>query len=64
MQAPGGRTRYLSELRSGDEVMVADAAGAQRAALVGRVKIESRPLVRVRNEGRAGPTKLCWSSGA
>lgn len=46
-QAPGGRTRYLSELRSGDEVAVADARGGQRVAVVGRVKIESRPLVLV-----------------
>ncbi|KAG2491204.1 hypothetical protein HYH03_010414 [Edaphochlamys debaryana] len=43
--APGGRTRYLSELRSGDEVLIADAAGRSRPALVGRVKIERRPLV-------------------
>ena len=41
-----GRTAYLSELRSGSEVVVVDgASGRQRTALVGRVKIESRPLV-------------------
>lgn len=45
LQLPGGRTGYLSELRSGAEVMVADAHGATRTALVGRVKIEARPLV-------------------
>ncbi len=44
--APGGRTRYLSELASGEEVLVADAAGRTRTALVGRVKVERRPLVR------------------
>lgn len=42
---PGGRTGYLSELRSGAEVLVADAAGRARAALVGRAKVERRPLV-------------------
>ncbi len=42
---PGGRTGYLSELRSGSEVLVADAAGRARAALVGRAKVERRPLV-------------------
>ena len=47
MQVPGGRTRYLSELSSGDEVVVADAQGRCRTALVGRVKIERRPLVLV-----------------
>ncbi|PRW34003.1 3-dehydroquinate synthase-like protein isoform X1 isoform A [Chlorella sorokiniana] len=50
LQLPGGRTGYLSELRSGAEVMVADAQGATRTALVGRVKIESRPLVLVEAE--------------
>ncbi len=46
LQLPGGRTGYLSELSSGAEVLVADAEGATRTALVGRVKIEQRPLVR------------------
>ncbi|PNH07549.1 3-dehydroquinate synthase [Tetrabaena socialis] len=45
--APGGRTRYLSELASGAEVLVADAGGRIRTAMVGRVKIERRPLVLV-----------------
>jgi 3-dehydroquinate synthase class II len=45
--APGGKTRYLAELKSGDEVEVADAAGRRRRALIGRVKIERRPLVLV-----------------
>lgn len=46
VQAAAGRTAYLSELASGCEVLVADATGAQMTAIVGRVKIESRPLVR------------------
>eukprot|EP00198_Chlamydomonas_reinhardtii_P011609 XP_001700946.1 predicted protein [Chlamydomonas reinhardtii] len=45
VSAPGGRTRYLSELASGAEVSVADPDGRTRTALVGRVKIERRPLV-------------------
>ena len=44
--APGGRTAYLAELKSGSEVVVADAQGRQRTAIVGRVKVERRPLVR------------------
>lgn len=44
--APGGRTAYLAELKSGLEVVVADAQGRQRTAIVGRVKVERRPLVR------------------
>lgn len=46
VHVPGGRTAYLSELCSGSEVVVVDAAGGQRSAIVGRVKIEKRPLVR------------------
>ena len=46
LQASGGRTAYLSELGAGAEVVVANAAGRQRIATVGRVKIETRPLVR------------------
>ena len=47
VQVPGGLTRYLSELRSGDEVEIVDSEGRRRSALVGRVKIEKRPLVLV-----------------
>lgn len=44
---PGGKTCYLSELKSGKEVIVVDQKGRQRTAVVGRVKIESRPLILV-----------------
>ncbi|RDX86899.1 aroB', partial [Mucuna pruriens] len=44
---PGGRTCYLSELKSGKEVIVVDQQGQQRIAIVGRVKIETRPLILV-----------------
>ncbi|XP_021758448.1 uncharacterized protein LOC110723403 isoform X1 [Chenopodium quinoa] len=44
---PGGKTCYLSELKSGEEVLVVDQNGQQRTAIVGRVKIETRPLVLV-----------------
>ncbi|KAK1359552.1 3-dehydroquinate synthase [Heracleum sosnowskyi] len=44
---PGGKTCYLSELKSGKEVIVVDQSGNQRAAVVGRVKIETRPLILV-----------------
>lgn len=42
---PGGKTAYLSELHSGAEVLVVDEQGNQQEAIVGRVKIETRPLV-------------------
>ncbi|KAG0611650.1 hypothetical protein M758_7G155300 [Ceratodon purpureus] len=41
----GGRTAYLSELHTGSQVLVVDATGRSRTVLVGRVKIESRPLL-------------------
>ncbi|TKY50283.1 3-dehydroquinate synthase [Spatholobus suberectus] len=44
---PGGRTCYLSELKSGKEVVVVDQQCQQRIAIVGRVKIETRPLILV-----------------
>lgn len=42
-----GRTAYLSELSSGAIVQVADAAGRTRTAVVGRCKVETRPLLLV-----------------
>ena len=47
---PDGTTKYLSELRAGDEVLAVDAHGASRSAVVGRLKIERRPLVLVEAE--------------
>ncbi|WP_407355425.1 3-dehydroquinate synthase II [Methanolobus sp. WCC5] len=43
----GEKTRYLSELKAGDEVTIVDGEGKQRTGVVGRVKIERRPLVLV-----------------
>lgn len=42
---PNNQTAYLAELKSGKEVLVVDAEGQQRSAIIGRVKIETRPLV-------------------
>ncbi len=42
---PDGRTKYLSELRAGDDVLVVDSAGRGRAVIVGRIKVERRPLL-------------------
>ena len=47
---PNNKTRYLSELRAGDEVVIVDREGNQRTAVVGRVKIERRPLILVKAE--------------
>ena len=47
VRTPDGGTKYLSELKSGDEVQVVDTEGDTREAIVGRVKIEKRPMFRV-----------------
>ena len=44
----GDRTSYLEELRSGNEVLVVNHAGESRTAVVGRVKVEQRPMLLVR----------------
>lgn len=45
VMGPEGRTRYLSEYRSGDPIMLVDSEGNTRVSSVGRCKIEQRPLV-------------------
>lgn len=50
IRAPGDRTRYLSELKSGDEVLIVDHRGRVNASVVGRVKRERRPLLLVEAE--------------
>ncbi|PSP61290.1 3-dehydroquinate synthase II [Halobacteriales archaeon QH_8_67_36] len=54
VRTPDGGTKYLSELRSGDEVQVVDEAGHTREAIVGRAKIEKRPMFRVQAETDEG----------
>jgi 3-dehydroquinate synthase II len=43
-------TRYLSELKSGDEVLIIDRNGNVRTTNVGRAKIEFRPLILIEAE--------------
>ncbi|MFW9876929.1 MAG: 3-dehydroquinate synthase II, partial [Candidatus Thorarchaeota archaeon] len=40
------RTKYLSELKGGDKVLAVNNKGEARAVSVGRVKIETRPMLR------------------
>lgn len=46
----GDKTRYLSELSSGDAALVVDKDGNTRKATIGRVKIERRPMLYVEAE--------------
>ncbi len=45
IEVPGGGTRYLSEISSGDPVLVCGRDGSTRTASVGRCKVEVRPLL-------------------
>jgi 3-dehydroquinate synthase II len=47
---PDGTTKYLSELRAGDEVLAVDSIGRTRPVIVGRLKVERRPLLLVEAE--------------
>jgi 3-dehydroquinate synthase II len=54
VRAPGGETKYLSEIKSGTQVQIVDTAGNTREAVVGRAKIEKRPMFRVGAETADG----------
>jgi len=43
--ASGNKTKYLSELKAGDEVLIIDREGKTRVTNIGRIKIEWRPLL-------------------
>jgi len=47
---PDGGTRYLSELKSGDPVMIVDHDGKTSSASIGRCKIERRPMMMIEAE--------------
>ena len=49
-------TRYLSELKAGDEVLIVNREGKVRVTNVGRSKIEFRPLILI--EAQADETKI------
>jgi 3-dehydroquinate synthase II len=49
---PEDRTRYLEELRAGDEALVVNAAGESRLATIGRVKVEARPMLLIEAEAQ------------
>jgi 3-dehydroquinate synthase II len=50
VRVPGGKTRYLSELEAGSEALLVDFRGHTHRAVVGRVKMERRPLLLVEAE--------------
>jgi len=46
--APDGTTKYLSELETGVEILVLDSKGKARRAVIGRCKIEKRPMLMIK----------------
>jgi 3-dehydroquinate synthase II len=52
VRVPDGKTRYLSELRSGDEVTIVNYKGHCQNSIVGRIKVEKRPLMLIEAECR------------
>jgi len=47
LMRPGNKTAYLSDLRTGDDVLVVDSRGHTCVAHIGRCKVEARPMVLV-----------------
>jgi len=56
--APDGKTRYLSELRIGDPVLIVNHDGRCEVGYVGRCKIERRPMLLVTAEAEEKPVSL------
>lgn len=50
IMTPGNKTKYLSEIETGDEVLSVDKDGKSKSVIVGRVKIEKRPLMLIEAE--------------
>lgn len=52
---PEGKTKYLSELGSGDKALIVDYDGKTQVAVIGRIKIEKRPLILIEGEAKKKP---------
>lgn len=50
VMAPNNKTRYLSEIQTGDELLTVDKEGNTKTTIIGRVKIEKRPLMLIEAE--------------
>jgi 3-dehydroquinate synthase II len=55
---PGDKTEYLGQLKSGDKVLIVDPKGDTEQAIVGRVKIEKRPMLIVKAKTKKGDLTL------
>lgn len=50
VMTPNNKTKYLSEIETGDELLTVDEEGNTKTTVVGRVKIEKRPLMLIEAE--------------
>lgn len=50
IRIPDGKTKYLSDLKTGDQVLIVDATGRTEVSFVGRSKIERRPMMLITAE--------------
>jgi len=55
---PGGKTKYLSDLKTGDEVMVVSKTGKTKTVYLGRNKIEKRPMTLIEADADGDPVSL------
>ena len=55
---PGGKTKYLADLKAGDEVMLVDYEGRTQTAYLGRNKIERRPMILIEAQAEGQPISL------
>ena len=46
--APGGKTRYLSDLKAGEAALIVDYQGNAQIGYIGRCKLERRPLLLIK----------------
>ena len=56
--APGQKTKYLADLKAGDEVLIVDAKGKSQTAYLGRNKIEKRPMMLIEADANGQPISL------
>ncbi|WP_457681394.1 3-dehydroquinate synthase II [Thermovibrio sp.] len=54
IRVPNGKTKYLSEIESGDEIMIYNYKGEGRLVYVGRAKVEKRPMLLIEAETKEG----------
>jgi 3-dehydroquinate synthase II len=55
---PGGKTKYLADLKAGNEVLLVNFQGKSQIAYLGRNKIEKRPVMLIEAETKGQPITL------